>query len=682
MCGIAGIIQFDQRPIDPMVLTRMRDSMAHRGPDGGANWLSGEGVVGLAHRRLSIIDLNVSADQPMGNEDGLVQVVFNGEIYNHVPLREELIAQGHRFRTDHSDTEVIVHGYEEWGLEGLAQRMHGMFGIAIWDERRGRLSLLRDRVGIKPLYFTLAGGGLLFASEIKALLEHPAVERDISPAAMYHYLSFLTTPAPMTMFKGIWKLPAAHLMEVDIATGTLAARRWWEPTPGHGIDPAELAGLSDKAREDFYIHGIRERLARAVDKRMMSDVPFGAFLSGGIDSSVNVALMDRFLKGRVSTFTVGFSDYTHLNELDHAERVAKMFNTDHHVVMINESDMVGYLDELIHHQDEPIADWVCIPLYFVSKLARDAGVKVVQVGEGSDEQFSGYRSYMGYQDLYRKYWKPFRRWVPRPLQGLAASLARGAAELHPRFEMYADIVDRAARDREAFWSGATFFWETMKRPLLNLSAFPEERVPPAIEASGLLPPGYLTQDSYEVVRSFRDRIAEQAPGSDFLTRMIYNEFRLRLPELLLMRVDKISMSVSLEARVPFLDHELVEFTMDIPQEYKVRNGVPKYLLKKAVEGWIPDDIIHRRKQGFGAPMAEWLKGGFGRTVEARLLGSPLMQRGYFRTGHIRELFAQHRSGRRDASGFLWVLFNLSAWYDYWVAGHGGSSAAMQGGARL
>ncbi|MCB1733796.1 MAG: asparagine synthase (glutamine-hydrolyzing) [Gammaproteobacteria bacterium] len=668
MCGIAGIVRFDGGTIDEHVLTNMRDSMVHRGPDGAGSWVSADGRIGLAHRRLSIIDLDQAAAQPMANEDGSVQVVFNGEIYNHRALRQQLLVAGHVFRTDHSDTEVIVHGYEEWGIDGLANRLHGMFGIAIWDEHRRRLFLLRDRVGIKPVYFTLAGGGVLFGSEIKALLQHPAVERDISPAAMYHYLSFLTTPAPMTMFKGIWKLPAGHLLEIEVDRSKFNARKWWEAASGRGIDPSEVSRLSEQAREEFYIRGIRERLERAVEKRMMSDVPFGAFLSGGVDSSVNVALMDKYLGGRVSTFTVGFSDHTHLNELEHAERVAKLFNTDHHEVMIDESDMVGYLEELIHHQDEPIADWVCIPLYFVSKLARDAGVKVVQVGEGSDEQFSGYNSYMGYQRLYSRYWRPFQKYVPGPIRRLAANIAEGAATLHPKAEMYADIIDRAARDREVFWSGATFFWENMKRSLLNFDAFPVERIPRELEESGLLPEGYLRQDSYEVIRSFRDRIDEVAPKSDFLTRMIYNEFRLRLPELLLMRVDKISMSVSLEARVPFLDHELVEFTMDIPQKYKIRNGVPKYLLKKAVGGWIPEDIIHRKKQGFGAPMAEWLKGAFGNRVEAQLLQSPLMSRGYFRTDYIRQLFSQHRSGKRDASGLIWVLFNLTAWYEYWVCG--------------
>lgn len=665
MCGIAGIYNYaGTQAVSQDVLTAMRDTMVHRGPDGAGLWLAADGRVGLAHRRLSIIDLDASAAQPMANEDGRIQVTFNGEIYNHRALRAELAAAGHRFRTDHSDTEVLVHGYEEWGVDGLLQRLHGMWGFAVWDAGERRLTLARDRVGIKPVYFALHNGALLFASEIKALLEYPGLERDISPRAMYHYLSFLTTPAPMTMFKGIYKLPAGHYLQID-ASGKLRAQRYWDALPGAGINQRELAGLSQPAREEFYVSGIRERLEKAVEKRMMSDVPFGAFLSGGIDSSTNVALMGRYTDQPVNTFSVGFKDYTHLNELDHAERVAKLFGTRHHEILIDEHDMVGYLDDLVHHQDEPIADWVCIPLYFVSKLARDSGVTVVQVGEGADEQFCGYASYMGYLRLYHRYWQPFRR-MPRMLQRIVAGTAGQVARLHPRFEIYADIISRAAKDREHFWSGATFFWESQKKKLIRAGGIPGETIPPELMDSGLFTESYLETDSFEIIRSFRDRIEKTRPGQDVLTRMIYNEFKLRLPELLLMRVDKITMSMSLEARVPFLDHELVQFTMDIPMEDKVRGGQAKYLLRKAVKGWIPDDIINRKKMGFGAPMTQWLQGDFGHYVENRLLELPLLKCGYFDADYVRGLFRDHRRGRRDNAGYIWVLFNLGAWYEHWL----------------
>jgi asparagine synthase (glutamine-hydrolysing) len=499
MCGITGIFHLEgRRPVEEATLTGMRETMLHRGPDGGSSWISPDGQIGLAHRRLSIIDLSDIASQPMCNEDQSVWVTFNGEIYNHRVLRQELVAKGHLFRTDHSDTEVLVHGYEQWGIGGLVKRLDGDYAFAIWDVNHSRLSIARDPIGVKPVYFSFRDDVFLFASEIKAILAHPAVRADIDPAAMYHYLSFLTTPAPMTMFQGIFKLPAGHYVEVSKG-GRFHAQRYWDAVPGQGIDPSDTSRLSERAREDFYVQGIRDRLRTAIEKRMMSDVPFGVFLSGGIDSSTNVALMSEFTEAPINTFTVGFKDYQHLNELDHAEAIAKRFSTNHHAVLIDESDMVGYLQDLVHHQDEPIADWVCIPLYFVSKLTRENGVTVVQVGEGSDEQFAGYASYMGYLRLYHRYWTPFRTYLPSIAQKGIASLFGAAARIKPGLDVYADIVDRATRDREHFWSGATVFLETIKHRLLRIDSLDvENTVPKGLLASGLLPDTYLKFDTYNV----------------------------------------------------------------------------------------------------------------------------------------------------------------------------------------
>jgi asparagine synthase (glutamine-hydrolysing) len=668
MCGIAGIFGYGNGiRADDAVLARMRDTMGHRGPDGGANWISADGRVGLAHRRLSIIDLSDAANQPMSNADQSVWVSFNGEIYNHMKLRAELVAQGYRFRTDHSDTEVLVHGFSAWGVEGLVERLEGDYAVAIWDCAEQSLYLFRDRIGVKPLYFALQSDAILFGSEIKAILAHPAISRDVEPIAMYHYLSFLTTPAPFTMFKGVFKLPAGHYLKVG-SNGEFQATRYWDALPGQAIDRRRLAGMDWSQREAFYVDGIRNRLNDAVEKRMMSDVPFGVFLSGGIDSSTNVALMSRHMDRPVDTFTVGFKDHKHLNELDEARLVAKTFKTNHHEVLIDEQDMRAYLEDLIHHQDEPIADWVCIPLYFVSKLAKDSGVTVVQVGEGSDEQFCGYASYMGYLDLYRKYWSPFRKYLPRTMQQAIAGAAGAVARRRPGLEMHADIIRRAANDREHFWSGATVFPEPIKHKFVHRDAMPAADVPVQLIESGLLPPEYLKADTFNVIRSFNRVMDERAPGHDILARMTYNEFKLRLPELLLMRVDKIGMSVSLEARVPFLDHNLVEFSLDIPMEDKVHGGVAKYLLKKAVEGIIPDEIIYRKKMGFGAPMSDWLRGDFGRQVESAIMASTIFERGFFDRGYIQGLIDDHRGGRTDRSLYIWTLFNLVAWYDYWIAG--------------
>jgi asparagine synthase (glutamine-hydrolysing) len=578
MCGIVGVFAYGKPGrVTAETIIAMRDCMAHRGPDGADLWIGPDAHLGFGHRRMSFIDLSNTASQPMPNEDQSVWITFNGEIYNHARFRPELKAAGHIFRTDHSDTEVLVHGYEEWGIEGLVSRIAGDFAFGIYNARTDTLSIVRDRIGVKPLYFAVFDGEFVFASEIKALLAHPRAQRDIDPQAMVHYLSFLTTPAPMTMFKGIYKVPPGCWIEVS-PQGRISLRRHYDAVPGKGIDPSETRGLSDAALEDFYVQGVRQRLDRAVEQRMISDVPIGVFLSGGIDSSTNVALMSKYSADPIHTFTIGFKDHTGLNELDYAEIAAKRFNTRHHEVLIDENDMIGYLDGLIHAQDEPLADWVCIPLYFVAKLAHDSGVKGVQVGEGSDEQFCGYSGYMSYLKLYHKYWEPFRSRVPQPLRKLAAMAAVSASGFDPKLPVYADIIDRAARDREHFWSGAMVFWNTAKDRLVNydgLGASTAHR--PMIEA-GVLDPSYVEPDSYNVINSFLAPFDQAHPGQDALTRMIHNEFRLRLPELLLMRVDKISMSVSLEARVPFLEHDLVDFTFDIPEEWKTRNGVAKYLL--------------------------------------------------------------------------------------------------------
>ena len=664
MCGIAGWISLrESAAVEAPVLAAMRDAMVHCGPDGEGIWVSPDRRIGLAFRRLAIVDLSEAANQPMANEDGSVRIVFNGEIYNHARLRPELSAKGHRFRTDHSDTESIVHGYEVWG-EDVVHHLEGMFAFAIWDDRLKRLFFARDRIGIKPLYFAWAPSGFLFASEIKALLVHPEVSADVEPISVYHYLSFLTTPAPLTMFRGIFKMPAGHRASIGL-DGSFSADRYWDALPGSGDDLAELQRLSKPALRDFAVRRTRELLDAAVEKRMMSDVPFGVLLSGGIDSSTNVALMRQHLKHPVRTFTVGFSDHEHLNELTYARRIAKEFKTDHHEVLVDERAMREYLPSLVYSQDEPIADWVCIPLYFVSKLVRDSGTVVVQVGEGSDEQFCGYRSYMGYLDMYRRYWGPFSR-LPSLARRSAAHLAHWLTGVYDRRDSYLDIIFRAGLDREAFWSGATVFSESRKRRLVHRENVEPLRAPEELFRTGLLPESYGHPDSFGIVRSFFERLDEKAPGSDFLTRMIYSEFKLRLPELLLMRVDKIGMSVSIEPRVPFLDHKLVEFTMNLPMELKVGDGVPKSLLKQAVRGLIPDEIIDRPKMGFGAPMVEWLRGDFGRAVEGELRSTRFFDRFPASRAKVLEMLKRHREGRADFALYVWTFYNAVAWFDWWV----------------
>ena len=663
MCGISGILKYGASgAVDRPLLGRMTGAMAHRGPDGEGLWISPDGRAGLGHRRLTIIDLSDIANQPMPNGDGTKQIVFNGEIYNHVALRAELVALGQTFRTDHSDTEVLIQGYEAWGIDGLLPRLEGMFAFAIWDDAKKRLTLARDRIGVKPIYFTRHDGEFHFASEIKGLLADTRAPRRVCNIALYHYLTYLTTPAPLTMFDGIYKLPCSTYLEIE-ADGAMRSVRYWNAVPGRGVDRDRIARLTEAERFNYYVDGVRERLERAVEKRMMSDVPYGAFLSGGIDSSANVALMDRFTDEPVNTFTVGFSDHTHLNELDHARRIATLFKTNHHEVLVNETDMIGYIADLVHQQDEPLADWVCIPLHFVSELAKNAGIKVVQVGEGSDEQFCGYRSYMGQLALHR-----VMSALPRPVQRLMAFGARVAAGANVRLGLYADIAERMTNGREPFWSGSIAFWERQKHDLVGGLATPSPSGAEDMIRAGLLDPAILRPDSFEVAHSFLAPFDRDHPGSDQLTRMIHNEFKLRLPELLLMRVDKITMASSLEAREPFLDHALVEFTMDIPQSAKVNGREAKRLLKRAVAGLIPDEIIHRKKQGFAAPMSEWLRGQFGAQVEREILASPMLAGLGFDRTMVAGLIADHRAGRRDTALPVWVIYNLVAWHAHWIEG--------------
>jgi len=672
MCGIAGILQIEGTSWRDKTtlkgrLDAMQKVMAHRGPDGDGLWMSDDARVGLAHRRLAIIDLSPKAAQPMSNEQGSVVLTYNGEVYNHVPLRAELEALGYSFRTDHSDTEVLVHGYSAWGIEGLVERLEGMFAFALWDAQRRELHIARDRIGIKPVYFTRTGGAFRFASEIKAILTDPDVERRVDRDAVNHYLSFMISPAPLTMFEGIFKLPAGHIMRVA-ADGGVSAKAYWAPLPGQGIDAAEVTGLSDEARADVYADGIMGRLEDAIEKRMMSDVPFGVFLSGGIDSSANVALMNRHMNRPVDTFTVGFEDHQHLNELDHADRIAKEFRTNHHEVLITAKDMEDYLKNLVFHQDEPIADWVCIPLYFVSKLAKDSGVTVVQVGEGSDEQFCGYDSYMTYLRTQERLADPYMSATPVALRRGIASMASQLAPLSQRLDKPVEVLKRAAAGHDVFWSGANAFWNVHKERLLAAPLGGNGGGNGILAEAGLGVAGMRASDSGDVASGFRADLEAVAGKRDTLSRMIYNEFRLRLPELLLMRVDKITMSTSVEGRVPFLDHKLVEYTMDIPQADKIRGGIKKALLKKALRGVIPDETIDRKKMGFAAPMADWLRGDFGAVAEETLTTSPLLDEIGVRGSALKSMIDDHRQGRADNALHIWTLFNLAAWHRHWIAG--------------
>jgi asparagine synthase (glutamine-hydrolysing) len=639
MCGICGILNYANTRFEmtEALISEMRDTMVHRGPDDAGTYISPDKKLGLGHRRLSIIDLSAMGCQPMCNEDGSVWITYNGEIYNHQRLRRELEAKGHLYKS-HTDTETILHLYEEKGQD-CVRDLEGMFAFAIWDNKRERMLLARDRIGKKPLYYAIQCGQLIFASEIKAILVHPLIKRDIDITALYHYLTLYVTPAPMTLFKGISKLPPGYIMLCD-KDGNVAQEQYWD---------AIVQTPTEEYPEEYYIENIRSLLSGSIEKRMMSDVPFGVFLSGGIDSSTNVALMAKLMNRPVETFSVGFKDQPAYNEFNYARQIAAEFKTNHHEVIVDQYDLMDYIPKMIYYQDEPLADWVCVPLYYVSKLARDNGTIVIQIGEGSDEIFFGYDGYMTYWNVYNRYWKPYMK-TPGAFRRAVYSLASPLSPLVGKGPGLKELLRCAASGEELFWGGAIAFSEVQKKRLLS----------DCIDWQEL--------NSFNVVRQLLSRIDSQKPGVEFMERMTYLELKHRLPELLLMRVDKITMSTSVEGRAPCLDQKLVEFAIGIPSKLKVKDGQTKYILKKAVEGIIPNNIIYRKKQGFSMPVKEWFTGELGRYMTDSILNSRFRERQFFDYAFIEDMLKNQQNGKSDSSARLWALFNLSQWYDRWIVG--------------
>jgi asparagine synthase (glutamine-hydrolysing) len=637
MCGIVGLFARDGATVDIDRVAALRDTMRHRGPDDEGLWRSPAGQAALGHRRLSIVDLSPAGRAPMGNEDGSVQVTFNGEIYNHLELRSHLEERGHVFRS-HCDTEVLVHLYEEYGAD-MVDRLVGMFAFAIWDDARERLLLARDRLGIKPLYWTDDGGTFGFASEIKALL--PLLRRhEVDPVALSHYLTFVAVPPPRTLFAGVYKLAPGTTMLVD-CDGPGSPRRYW--------DPLEDRARFDGEAEDWEAE-VRFRLERSIDRRMMSDVPVGVFLSGGVDSSTNVALMSRLVDGPINTFSIGFHGAEQYNEFAWARRVAAQYGTNHHEVMIDHDDLWRFMPDLVYHQDEPIADPVCVPLYFVAKLAKDHGVTVVHVGEGADELFAGYATYVQADRIMARQW-PRLRSLPRPMRSGLAAAGTAALKVRPAREVHVEALRRAAEpDGRLWWGGAVAFYEHGLDSLVTESF--------RRELDGDRPRDVVAQIAQD---------GQRAGARDELDALIYQDLRLRLPELLLMRVDKLTMANAVEARVPFLDHELVELAMALPRDEKIRDGTGKHVLKRAVGDLLPHDLVWRPKQGFGTPVSQWFRGELGDQLRDRLTESHIKELGWLDGDAVTRLFDLHRSGRAERSFQLWNLLNLSTWFDHWIA---------------
>lgn len=639
MCGIAGVFSFShpQPEITFDLLKRMSDSIAHRGPDDEGHFISPQGTLGFAFRRLSIIDLSPAGHQPMATPDKSVWIIFNGEIYNHLKLRAELERAGYRYRS-RSDTETLLYAYQHWG-ERFVEKLEGMFAIALWDERSDTLRLYRDRIGIKPLYYARKNDQLIFGSEIKALLEHPSMRAELDETALFHYLTFIHTPAPMTMFKGVRKLEAGHFLRIS-NTGSIEDVEYWDaiPKPDEGFDYGDEKLVAKKIVTLF---------SEAVEKRMMSDVPFGVFLSGGIDSTANVAFMAKLMDRPVDTFTVAIKGQEDTNEFQWARKVSKLFQTNHHEIIIDDGGFLDLLPTIVRHQDEPLADPVCFPLYHVSKLARDNGTIVIQVGEGSDEQFAGYQSYLRAQRLIDSY--GWVKGVPAFLRTTAYALATPFLKSR-KVDYRQNVIRNLMHGYPVFWGNAIAFYDDEKRNVI----------------AEYLRPEFDGLSSYELVKSKMEKL-RAARSSGTLNEMIYWEIKNRLAELLLMRVDKITMATSIEARVPFLDHKLVEFSMNIPPSLKTRNGTTKFILKKALRGIIPDEIIDRRKIGFAGSGKNMLTPEIFGHAKSLLLSS---KHNYFDKSYLKSLFAEYETKRINYTPQIWTLYNFELWHRMWIEGKG------------
>jgi len=632
MCGIAGIFEFgrDARA-NAAALREMCRVITHRGPDDDGFYT--DGAVGIGMRRLSIVDV-AGGHQPISNEEGTLWIVFNGEIYNHLPLREQLIVRGHRYRT-HSDTETVIHLYEEYGAD-CVQHLRGMFAFAIWNRKTKTLFVARDRLGIKPLYYKLTPERLLFGSEIKAVLAHGGIRPEFNRAALPEYLAFGYLSGEESFYNGILKLLPGHTMTIG-PDGKANIGQYWD---------LDVSKPHESRDERYYVQGYRELLEGAVQSHLMSDVPLGVFLSGGVDSSAVAALMTKLRREPVETFSVGYAEQSY-SELPFARTVSDHIHSRHHEVLVSEHEFFGSLPHLIWHEDEPMVWPSSISLYFVARLARER-VTVVLTGEGADETLAGYTRYAftlknaAMDRAYRSIVPSFlRRGVRNAVQSsplLGATLRR---KLEHTF---------LGKDGNSW---ASFYFDNF------FSAFGEA------EQGGLLSSEFASEAApgaaYKNVLDYWERSSAGPQPGELLQRLLYTDIKTYLVELL-MKQDNMSMAASIESRVPFLDHVLVEFATRIPREVQIKGLAGKRILKKAVEDLLPHSILYRPKLGFPTPWSGWLAGSRLETIREMLLEPRSLNRGYFRRAAIETLFDEHRAKHRDHYDRIWRLLNLELWH--------------------
>ena len=617
MCGICGFNWNDEA-----LVTRMAAQMRHRGPDQHGTYCA-DGV-SLGHRRLSIIDLSAAGRQPMFNEDGTVGLVFNGEIYNFQELRARLETRGHVFASN-ADSEVILHAYEEYGIDAL-RHLRGMFALAVWDAPRKRLVLARDRIGIKPLYYWRCGGRFAFASEIKALLEAPDVPRELNHQALFDYVGFEFVPAPETMFRGIGKLPAGHYALLENGDCTIDA--YWD---------LSLAPNADRLSYDDAVEKERELLDYAVKSHLVSDVPLGVFLSGGLDSSAIVAMMRRHIPGALKTFTIGYHDKT-FSEMDYAQQVADHFGTEHQVLMIDDLKP-QYVEEALWHLDEPMTDLSAVPLYLVCRQAKQH-VTVCLSGEGGDESYAGYDRFKASRldSIYRTVPASLRRGVVSPLVRLLPDQPqkKGAVNMLKRFIEGSDLPPEAAHLRWQFFSNAR-------------------------RDAELFGPAVRDNADFDRFRLIREHAA-RCDATDRVNREVYLDMRFMMTDSVLMKVDKMSMASSLEIRVPLLDHVFVEYIASLPGRWKLKGMRTKHVFRSALEGILPDNIVNRGKQGYSLPVKHLLRDQLHDYMRDLLNGSPAI-RATMNLDVVNRLIREHTEFVHNHNHVLWALVNIAIWQE-------------------
>lgn len=620
MCGICGVYRRNGWQVAQELVETMTESMRHRGPDGSGVYVSGN--IGLGHRRLSIIDLDGGA-QPITNESQTLYLVFNGEIYNYIELRKELIGNGHIFKTK-SDTEVIVHGYEEWG-EDCVNRFNGIFAFAIWDSIAKKIFMARDHLGVKPLYYASVEDKFLFASEIKAILTDPECHREVDIPALGQLFTYRYVPSPKTLFKGIHKLPPGHFLRIN-ETGTEIKRFW-------SVIPRVHIGRSEEALVEQY----QWLLEDAIRIQLRSDVPVGLFLSSGIDSAAILAIMRKHISGPIHTFTIGFQDGEISNETDDARRFALQYGTKHDEMIVRASDYEKYYERYLLDLEEPVGNETAAAFYFVSLLASKR-VKVALSGQGADEPWAGYHRHIGVKlsDMYSRMPDVLTEHVLKKLVFAFPRnerLKRGVTALHE-----ADLLTR-------FKKIYSFYSEEMKEQLF------QDKVK-------------------EILRKVDEdplwRLQADVANLDPLSQMLYIDTRANLPDDLLMVGDKTSMANSIEARVPYLDYRLVEFAETLPSNLKLKGFQRKYLHKKALEKWLPRSIVYRKKKGFANPVDKWLRGRLVNFIDDHLLGESSSTREYFDRNYVRELIARHRSGQEDYMRHLNLLVSFELWHKTFI----------------